>query len=310
MISNFSKWTSDSKTDIDIFMKKYNSHVLYNHDFSLGSLDGYFRLFEDLETKKTFFTGSDNQILVMKRRKKVYVFNVESLINSDLEYLRALQKNGIVYSAVKLPLPEESKFTELIYDISHILDPISYKNSKQRNRKIKRPFNWFNRNKIEICEKPKSIEEVRSLHIEWVERKLKNPKTFKIFFPEKRYIYVFERFLDNPNNINYKGMFFYGNLNGKDELLSFRIISQKDNRGYDLTNIARYWCDPNVSNHCHIVGLKYLYDNFGIEYFYTGRIMDARSGEFKMAYPHTLKEGYSYSRIKQNVETKKLNDYY
>lgn len=310
MVSNFSEWTPKSKTNIDKFMEEYNSHTLYNHDFSLGTLDSYFRLFEDLKTKKTFFAGSDNQILVMKRRRKSYVFDAESLTDSDLEYLHILQKNGVIYSPVKLPLPKENTFNELINDMSYVLDPTNYKNSKQRNYKLKRPFKWFNSNEIEITTEPKSIEEVEKLHTEWVGLKLEDPKVFKIFFPEKRYIYVFERLLNNPDNVDYKGIFFYGNFSGKKELISFRLISQEDNRGYDLTNISKYWLDPKISKYCNIVGLKYFYDNFGIDYFYCGRLTDEGHATFKKVYPHILQTGYIYGRIKEVIEIKKLGEYF
>lgn len=304
IISDFGMWFPKSKPDK--FIERYNSYDLFNYyNFNLGTLDSYYHLFEDLENKTSYFTGSNNQILVMKKRQKTFVFDVELCSDSDIKLLNELQKRTVIYSPGELPLPKEDKFNELIYNIPYILDPTNYKNSRQRNRRIKRPFKWLNNNNIEIINKPKSIEDIENLHVEWVRRKLENPKVYNILFPEKKYIYVFKRFLDNPDNTNYKGIFFYSG----EELLSFRIISQDDKYGYDLTNIAKYWYDPNISNYCYIAGLKYFYNNLGIEYFNCGFLTHIGLSEFKMRYPHTLKEGYSYKKNKKSVPMKKLGEY-
>lgn len=300
-------WLPRTETTIDKFIKRYNSYDLFKYyNFDLGVLDSYYHLFDDLEDKTSYFTGSNNQILVMKKRQKVFVFNVKSCIDSDIGLLNELQKRAVIYSPEELPLPKEDKFNELIYDIPYILDPANYKNSRQRNRRIRRPFKWLNNNNIEIFNRPKSNDDIKNLHDEWVRRKLENPKVFKILFPEKKYIYVFKRFLDNPDNTNYHGIFFYSD----NDLLSFRIISQDDEYGHDLTNITEYWYDPNISNYCYIAGLKYFYDNLGIRYFNCGFLTHIGLSEFKMRYPYTLKEGYSYKKNKRNVLMKGLNEYF
>lgn len=305
MLSNWINGTV--KTNIDKFISKYNTLDINTCTTCLGTLDGYYNLFEYLEDGKAYLTGSNDQILVTGKRK--YIFVLDPCNDRDIKLLNNLQRSASIFSVERLPLSKESEQLEIIYNIPHIFDPANYKNSRQRNRRIKRPFKWFDNNGIEILDKPKSIKDVEDLHAEWVRRRIENPKIFTKFFPKKKYFHIFERFLDNPDNIDYKGVFFYGNLNGEEELLSFRIISQVDNRGYDLANIARYWCDPNVSNYCYIIGLKYFYDNFGIEDFNCGYYYNKSLGEFKMKYPHTTEAIYMYPRNKKMIATEKLSDY-
>jgi hypothetical protein len=271
------------------------------HTTSLGCLDAYFHLVEDLDRGKAEILGSDSQILVLQRRHKVYVFRPDTLVQSDLDLLADLQASCVIYSSSPLPLPKENAFKELAYHLPTVFDPASYPNKKKRHARIKYPFTWLEKQGVEVLASPRDEEEVKQFHDRWVKHKLADPKTFKIMFPHKRYIRCFERWKAGVAGIEYRGWFFYLN----DELVSVRIVSIEGEWTYDLANFTNVWSAPSqLSNFCDVYALRDLFHLWGVYNFNCGSVLNKNLRTFKSHFPHEMVTSYSYSKIKKQSEEK------
>ena len=113
----------------------------------------------------------------------------------------------------------------------------------------------------------KNIDEIRVLHDEWAEFKLNDPKTFKMMFPNKRYIYCCEKYLENKDKLikaKYKTYVF--RKDGK--VIAVRVLGIQDDRVFDLANFGRVWdsfsqmmnyVDTWVLKDLHFVQFLFLY---------------------------------------------------
>ncbi len=278
-------------------------HPFPIHNFSLGCLDAYFCLSEDLQTGQTMVAGSQEQILVMSRRKKVYVYKTDGLTAEDLAMLRQLQASCVVYSPAPIDLPREGKFSEVTYTVSQIIDPASYPDKKKRYNRLTYPIKWMRDNQVKVLPEPNDVKEVEALHDQWVEQKLADPATYQIMFPRKRYIRCVERLLQHPADINYRGFFFYLG----DKLSSVRIISVENDWGYDLANFSRFWDSPSqFSNYCDAYVLIECLKGIGVQRFNCGAALNKNLKLFKSHYPYELAVSYMYSKVggaKPEIET-------
>lgn len=280
-------------------------HPVPIHNFSLGCLDAYFYLTEDLQSGQTRVMGSKDQILVMSRRKKVYVlqtsgitrtdlYKVDGGAAADLEMLQKLQSNCVIYAPSPISLPREGKFSEVTYTVSKILDPASYPDKKKRYNRLTYPLKWMRDNQVRVLTEPINEKEVEALHDQWVEHKLADPTTYQIMFPRKRYIRCVERLLQHPTDINYRGFFFYLG----DKLCSVRIISIENEWGYDLANFSRFWDTPSqFSNYCDAYVLIEELKKLGVQRFNCGAALNKNLKLFKSHYPFDLAVSYMYSKV-------------
>ena len=269
-------------------------HPFPIHNFSLGCLDAYFCLSEDLQSGQTLVTGSQQQILVMSRRKKVFVYKTEGLTEMDMALLRQDQANCVIYSPSQINLPREGKFSEVTYTVSQIIDPASYPDKKKRYNRLTYPVKWMRDNQVQVLTEPTDVKEVEALHDQWVEHKLADPATFQIMFPRKRYIRCVERLLQHPADFDYRGFFFY--LGGK--LCSVRIISVENEWGYDLANFSRFWDTPSqFSNYCDAYVLIEELKKLGVQKFNCGAALNKNLKLFKSHYPYKPAISYMYSKV-------------
>lgn len=279
------------------------------HNFSLGCLDAYFHLIEDLAAGKAFILGSSDGILVLSRRKKVYCF--EASEDSDLQLLRYLQKEASIYSLQSIGLSGERKFSEVYYDLDEVLNSKTYPNKKKRYNHLTYPFRWMKNNEVEVrvstdFEVESIRSEVETLHSDWVSHKLEDGKTYRIMFPQKRYLRCFERLVacqrDRTSGISYIGYFFF--LKG--ELVSVRVIfiDRKSDWGYDLANFTNTWSSPSqISNYFDVYALSLLRKE-GIRFFNCGAALNKYLQTFKTHLPSHILESFAYSRSKKVEENR------
>jgi len=266
------------------------------HNFSLGCLDSYFGLVDEIQQETALFDPSG--ILVLRKAKKVYVFS--SVANK--QQLQELQKEYIIYSISKLDLEKGSKFIEVVYDLDQVFDPTSYPNKKKRFNRIIYPFKQIE--KLDIhCSSSFDLAAVADLHDKWVEYKLSLPSTYQIMFPRKRYIRCAEKCLVGSSipNIKYRGFFF--SMAGK--LLSVRIVAIQDDWAFDLANFTGTWFGPSqVSNYLDIYALKQLMDA-GVKKFNCGAALNKQLEAFKTHYPSSEAISFKYSSTKKELRNAK-----
>jgi len=266
------------------------------HNFSLGCLDAYFHLNQAIEKSEYLI---DSGFIHLRRAKKVYVFDYNLL---DLGILKDLQKSNNIYSLEPIDgLEKRSRFKELAYNLGQVFNPSSYPNKKKRHARIKYPFTWIEKHKIEI-DTNLELAEVEEFHSKWVEHKLADPKVFRMMFPTARYINCFKKSLieDPPIPVDYRTYGFY--LEGKLSLV--RVVSVQRDYAYDLANFGNTWDAPSqFTNYCDVWVLKDLY-NKGINVFNCGAMLNKRLAMFKSHFPSFEVISYGYGKIKEKKESK------
>ena len=267
------------------------------HNFSLGCLDNYFELLQEIQRETALF---ESGVLVLRAAKKVYCFS--SAVDPKL--IADLQKQYIVYSIDPLPLEKGSKFVEVVYDLHEVLNPASYPNKKKRFNRIIYPFKQIEKLGI-VCSSSFDLAAVEALHDSWVEYKLSLPSTYQIMFPRKRYIRCVEKCLAGSQipNVRYQGFFFCL----AEKLLSVRIVAIQDTWAYDLANFTGTWFGPSqISNYLDIYVLKQLND-VGVQKFNCGAALNKGLESFKTHYPSSELASFKYSSTKKEIrEAKKL----
>lgn len=261
------------------------------HGLSLGCLDAYFHLNEDL--REGFVTLLNGRILFLRKRKKVFVYERRE---EDTGLLKQLQREASVYSIYPfLGLQKGGKFVEIAYDLAEVFNPKFYSCKKKRYNRIVYPFRWLDKNRVRVSSDI-DLKEVKKLHSEWVQYKLRDSKTFKIMFPTRRYLRCFERSVSGAGLIPIRYVRYGFFLDG--QLVSVRVLSIQGKYAYDLANFTNTWGAPSqLSNYADIFALEDLYINKGAEVVNCGAKMNKYLGVFKGHLPHQEVISYMYSRI-------------
>jgi len=147
------------------------------HGLALPVLESYFHLREDFA--KYFVYLIKDGILFSAKRKRTFVYSFEE---EDLDIIKTLQKQSMIYSAVEIKgLDKRSNFYEIVYNLDKVFDSNSYSNKKKRYNRLIYPFKWIRNKGVEV--KIPSYSEVEVLHKAWVDFKLNQPSTYRIMFP-------------------------------------------------------------------------------------------------------------------------------
>ena len=258
------------------------------HGLALSVLETYFHLREDFGNHTVCLIN--DRILHLRKRRRVFVYSFEK---GDLDILRALQAQAMIYSTSKIEgLDNASSFSEIVYDLNEVFNRDSYPNKKKRYNKLTYPFVWLQKNSVKI--KRPSLSEVKSLHESWVKFKLNQPSTYRIMFPTARYLNCFEVAVRN----NFLGYCVYG-FYLDEKLMSVRVLGTHEKSAYDLANFTNTWETPSqVSNYFDIWALRDLY-NSGYRTFNCGALLNKGLKTFKCHYPYSELKIYSYSRLKK-----------
>lgn len=277
------------------------------HNFSDGVLASYFHYnSSSLINKKqaSFFS------LKYRGRRKTYVN--EQLKDKELQKIKQLQKEAPIYSKVQLDLEKRTVVKEIAYDFDQVFDPLSYKNRKKRYNKLIYPFNYLTKNgyHIEIAQSS-DFKQIETLHTKWVQYKLNDPRTFKIMFPQKRYIQVCEKAQLSSGVVNKEKTLFDLKQESKlnpiyvmlvikkeDNIHGVRVVSIERNCAFDLAFFGGVDSPSQLMNYFNIASLKYLYQNNHIRYFNTGMHLNKNLRTFKTQYPYIEVHSEMYGRIK------------
>lgn len=261
------------------------------HNFSLPTLQSYFCIGDMLAHKRPpmFIEGS---ILFLPSKQGRYkTFCYQPLKEEHKDLLEKMRTMGPIYSIYPISfLKGELKFKEVGYNLRDVFDPSKYPNAKKRYQKIVYPFKHIEKNNIrrDIA----TPDEVKTLHDEWAEKKMADPNTFRMMFPNKRYWNCFLEARKYPH-LHKTYTFYIG-----EKLIAVRILGVQDKRVFDLANFGRFWDSPSQTmNVLDTIVLKDLLD-YGFEEFNCGAGLNKNLTMFKEHYPSFDIISYQYSKTK------------
>jgi hypothetical protein len=276
------------------------------HNFSFGVLDSYFKINDQLLKDQAQLLNGRILVLSNIRNPKAFVFKRD---DSDLEALKLLQERVTIYSIDQLSLQKESKFTEIVYDLEKVFDKASYPNAKKRHQHLTYPFSWAKKLGVEVVSIDfVEMDEIKSLHDEWVKFKMDQPGVYRMMFPTGRYLRVCSNALkrkdkeevgffvadDDPVPISYIGYGFLINHS----LGAVRVLSQQGEYAFDLAFFGRTWELPsNSMEHFETISLSMMND-LGIKFVNCGAQLDKNLRAFKSHLPSFEKISFMYGKAK------------
>lgn len=267
---------------LSMFQNTRNAH---NH--TIENLYLYFKLDYHLQKNRVlFYPGA--LLIVDNRKHKFFIYDNSLLLEClDISKLPVdLYKKVIFYSSVEqnnLPeVYEKSKLKEFVYNFDEIFNEDTYreKYKGESGKKIRKkiyqrlvyPLNVLSKLNLECRDiTEQDLDEiVESLHKEWVDYKMDDPKTFKMMFSSNRYNHCIRlmfnhKFLKRENF--YCKVFL---LDGKP--IAIRQILIKGENAFDIGFFSKFWqCPSNtilylnffVFNELKELGVKTL--NCGME---------------------------------------------
>lgn len=274
--------------DINSLEREDNKGV---HNFSYPTLQSYFYLKEMINYKKPPLLTSDLILFLPSKQGKYKTFCYKPLGEERKSLLEKMRKMGPIYSIHSIPfLKGEIQFKEVGYSLRDVFSSDKYPNAKKRYQKLVYPFKQ--QEKFKVVTREATDEEVKNLHDEWVERKMADPNTFRMMFPNKRYYSCYIKAKENPQSHKIYTFFI------EDKLIAVRVLGIQGRRVFDLANFGRVWDSfSNMMNTLDTCVLKNLYE-LGFEEFNCGAGLNKKLKLFKEHYPSFEIISYQYSKTK------------
>lgn len=297
--------------DYDEFRLNYiNSLNLHNH--TLENLFLYFSLENHIKKGRVHFYYS--AVFINDRRRfKWFINDVPDFCDIfDLSLIPDEVKNKTsFYSSTEIRDKRlvKTKFKETVYHLPQIFDTKTYE-EKYKNEKrsvirkkiynrIEYPFKYLQRPELnfEVQDITETLlPKIETLHKDWCDYKLNDPKTFKMMFSSNRYYRCLQQsFISNHLNQSnwYRRAFF---LNG--ELIAVRQCLIQNDTSYDIGFFGRFWGIPsNMMNYINTLCMSELLER-GVIYHNCGNEMDKNLKRFKEHYPTIERFGYKYNFVK------------
>lgn len=260
------------------------------HNFSFHILDSYFNI-RALVGKNgvKFHTPGILELSKLPGTNSTKVFVYHSTEN-DLPLLQKLQQQAVIYSIDDINLPKRNKFKELYYDLDVVFNPASYSNSKKRHQRITYPFSWLKKEGFEI-QTDADFNAIKILHDTWVQKKLENPKTFKMMFPGKRYLRCVEQALSVPD------IYACFIVKRCSTPVAVRVVGLQAPYAYDMAFFGNFWDLPSQSMNYINIWLLQLLHQSDIHIFNCGCFLNKYLHQYKAHYPHDELVSYSYSKL-------------
>lgn len=289
-IVDFLSLHSHLQISFDKFVEHFtNFRGVHNH--TLENLFLYFDLEKHMSKNRVAFY-KDGVYIIDNRKHKFFINdNQEFLTHFDFSMIspEMMSKKFIFYSSV----PQtgvwkfnnnftNEKLKEFVYDLEKVFDEQTYY-QKYKDRSVKEikkkiynkiiyPFNFLGKLDFraeDITEK--HLPEILALHNEWCEKKLADPRTFKMMFSTNRYNRCIERMFNSEflTRDQFYAKAFY--LNNK--LIGVRqcLLKPADERAYDISNFSAFWEIPSqMGLYLNIYALSDMKSNYGIKTFNCG----------------------------------------
>lgn len=262
------------------------------HNFSYHTLECYFKINKLVASRK--IRKLNPRIVEIQgigpAGHKIFVYSFNS---EDKQLLIDKQQQATIYSIDPLPLEKESGFIEIQYNLDDVFDPKSYSSAKKRHQRIKYPFTWLAKNGFtsQIIRKDSAfVQKIHELHEIWRENKENDPKTYKIMFPSKRYIFCVEHALQFPND------YICFVILKEAVVYAVRVVGISGKHVYDLAFFGNQWDAPSqLMNYVDILILDELHKK-GFMYFNCGAALNTQLKQFKTHLPHNNVISYKYSK--------------
>lgn len=265
------------------------------HNFSLPTLLSYFSFNEMLTHRYQPLLLCNGMLMLPSPQGRYKTFCYNPSPESSKEILEFLQTIGPIYSLYQIPfLTKEVKFVEVGYNLDKVFDPASYENAKKRYQRLVYPFNHMQKCNVTVTQlNDATFQKVEELHEEWAKRKLDDPDTFKMMFPNKRYIRCCE--YAAADQVNFRNFVFMID----EKVIAVRVLGVAGQLVVDLANFGRTWDMPsNMMNSLDTYVLKALHTE-GYKTFNCGAALNKKLKVFKCHYPSDDIISYQYSRNKE-----------
>lgn len=261
------------------------------HNFTWGTLQTYFRL-TGVPREKILWDGHVLSVTGLPGgNTKTWVFQPEV----EAHQLEALQRQGPVYSIDRIPLPKESKFHEIAYDLEQVFDPESYEGTRKRYQRLKYPFSWLRTHGVTIRDLTRrDLKEVERINEDWGQWKLSQPTTFQMMFPRRRYYAC----ADYATDVKYAKNYVALGAEQEGRLVAVRVVYVEGEDAFDLANFGLYHRMPShFSEYVATATMRNLLDR-GIKTLNCGDTLNKRLSHFKEHWPSRPVMSWAYGRIK------------
>ena len=286
------------------FDKFYNIDNKGVHNFTFGCLDCYFYINDQLQSDKPPLFLKNDILVIYNKQGKFITFIYKPIKDVPIEIIKHLQILGTIYSIFKIDeLEQKVECIEITYDLEKIFNPASYPNAKKRHQRIVYPFKQLEKWNV-ICSSITSdnIKEARDLHTIWVKDKLNNPKTYKIMFPNRRYINCCEKSISA--NSPYKSYLVYY----EHKPVFARVLFVQEEKAFDMAFFGDIVKLPSqFANYIDTYILKDLFDS-GIKTVNCGFEFNKSLSNFKKHFPSETVKYWRYSKLKNSTSEKLNND--
>lgn len=184
---------------------------------------------------------------------------------------------------------------EVVYKLDEVFKRENYKNQKAYQNRIKTPLSIIKKLSI-TCSRAtvEELREIETLHDEWVEKKLADPRTHKITFSKRRYINCV------INGFNRTDSFVYVLKNAESKIVGCRVVCKAEDVLFDAANFIAFWSYNQLSEACNVVSLQQIMqDHPECSWFNTGMATGTLK-KYKQHFPNVELRVYR-SNVKQEV---------
>lgn len=284
IVVNFLNLHDNLRISFDDFVTKFsNKRGVHNHTYE--NLFLYFDLEKHLSKNRVAFFDCA-ALIIDNRKHKLFIFDTpDFLTRFDFSMFdhETLKKKFIFYSSEPQTDSHFSndKLKEYVYNLDEVFDEATYyekyadrstKDIKKKiYNKIKYPFLFLQKFNFRVEDITEAhLDSIKNLHDEWCEKKLADPRTFKMMFSTNRY----DRCINAMFNSNYlkRDNFYAKAFYLDDKLIGVRqCLLTNDTRAYDIGNFNAFWEIPSqMGLYLNVYALKDMKDNHDVKTFNCG----------------------------------------
>lgn len=292
---------------LDCLLGLNNSRSVHNH--TVQNLYLYFDLQKHIDKKRVFFYPGC-VFIVDNRKYKWFIFDLSEFPDYfDISLFDiSIHKKILFYSSFRLKndLLVESKLKECVYNLEEVFNEDTYrlkyksKASKKIYNKIKYPLRYLQTDKFRVEDiTEQHLDVIESLHKDWCNFKLNDPKVFKMMFSSNRYNRCIRESLVSSSEVLSITRFFRKAFYWENRLIAVRLCLLVNKTSYDIAFFSRFWDVPsNLILYINTWCLKSLKEDYRVDEHNCGMQLDKNLEMSKHHFPNQTRITYKYNFIK------------
>jgi hypothetical protein len=199
----------------------------------------------------------------------------------------SFQADDVLYTT--FPVPGLQKRKEIEFNLLAVVDPQSYRDSKQRYNRIKAPFKVKIQVDKAVVGDSGELEKVLVAYSEWERGKLDDPTVHKISFTGARYRRCLQLGYHDTSGI-YQVYVLRDML---DNIVGARVLSVEDKAAFDLAFFVNVMKAPSQSAAAANFRIMQILQGSGVLTLNSGDCLNKDLHAFKSHYPHEYVYFYS-----------------